>query len=304
MSDFGVSFSLKYAREMGIDPKACLKLALRDLGIKKLRLMSYWDIHEAHGGVYDFRELDWQFELAKKYGAQVSLALGLRQPRWPESHWPNWVNQTDSAVLQNLLTQYISVVVDRYKNHLCLSSWQLENEALLKSFGQNGNFERQRLIAEYELVKRLDPKHPIIMTTSDSWGIPVRKPRPDIYGISIYRRFYDRGKYRQSSRPTLFYKLRAAIIQAVTARPVFIHELQTEPWGPKATIDMSLIEQQRTMNANYFAQTIEFASATGLSPIYLWGVEWWYWLLINHNDKQMWQSAKTIFISSANKELK
>ena len=295
MSDFGVSFSLKYAREMGIDPQACLKLALKDLGVKRLRLMSYWDIHEPQSGRYDFTDLDWQFKLAKNYGARVSLALGLRQPRWPESHWPDWVDQTNTTTWVPQLSRFINAVVNRYKDHPSLSSWQLENEALLKTFGQNGNFDRIRLIDEYKLVKQLDPRNPVIMTTSDSWGLPIRKPRPDIYGISLYRRFYDRGKYRRSHRPAFFYKMRAAFIQASTSKPVFIHELQAEPWGPKATVDMSLTDQQKTMTADYFVQTIRFAVSTGLSPTYLWGLEWWYWLLIKHHDESLWRAAKKVF---------
>lgn len=293
--DFGVSFSLKYAQELDINAKACLEAALKELGVRRLRLMSYWDIHERERGKYDFKDLDWQFALAKKYGARVSLAIGLRQPRWPESHWPKWAKKLNEDEWQNALSDFIRQVVQRYKDHECLESWQLENEALLKTFGQNGNFDRNRLRRELKLVKQADPTHPVIMSTSDSWGIPFWQPRPDMFGISIYRRFHNKGVYKYSHRGSSFYKIRGKLIRLLTRRPVFIHELQTEPWGPRATVSLSREEQAVTMNAAYLSETVGFAKRTGLLPAYLWGMEWWYWLRVTHNDDSLWQAAQAAF---------
>ena len=295
----GVSFSVKYANDLSINPKACLTATLLDLHVRRLRLMSYWDVHEPKQKTYNFTELDWQLELAKKYGATVSLAIGLRQPRWPESHWPHWATNMAEEEWQNALHDFIKTVINRYKKHPCLESWQLENEALLKTFGLYGNFDRKRLVSEYNLVRRLDRKHPIIMTTSDSWGIPFKKPHPDMYGISIYRRFYDRGEYRISRRPPFFYKLRGRLIRLVTGKQTFIHELQAEPWGPKATNEMKRVEQAITMNPTYLKETIAFAKKTNLSLIYLWGLEWWYWLKVTHQDSEIWDAAKSVFTVSS-----
>jgi len=291
MSDLGVSFSLKYAREMGVDPRKCLRSALDELGFTRLRLMSYWDLHEPERGRYDFTDLDWQFALAQKYGARVSLAIGLRQPRWPESHWPPWARQLPDDEWQRALFDYLEAVVNRYKTHPCLESWQLENEALLKSFGTDGDFDRSRLKYEFALVKSLDPAHDVIMTTSDSWGIPWHGPIPDRVGISLYRRFYDRGRYRRSRRPPSFYRLRAGLIRLITGRPVFIHELQAEPWGPQATVRLSLEEQRKTMNAAYIRQAFTFARSTRQLPAYLWGLEWWYWLKTTHHQHDEWAAV-------------
>ena len=295
MSNLGVSFSIKYARELGLNPKACLQAALKELGVRRLRLMSYWDLHEPSPGVYDFRELDWQFDLAEKYKAQISLAIGLRQPRWPETHWPVWARHMNSEQWQDRLYKYLETVVRRYKARPCLESWQLENEAMLKSFGLNGDFDRSRLRKEMNIVKSSDKKHPVIMTMSDSWGLPFRKPWPDLFGISLYRRLYGKGKYRFSRRGPGFYKLRGALIRTVTGRNVFIHELQTEPWGPKATSELSTVEQRITMNEELLIQNIDYALRTGLLPTYLWGAEWWFWLLTKHKDDRLWRVAKKVF---------
>lgn len=295
---YGVSFSLKYANEMGIDSKNCLTDALEVLKVKRLRLMSYWDIHEPKPGTYNFRQLDWQFELALHNRVEVSLAIGLRQPRWPESHWPDWVKGLTDAEWQQSLFSYIEAVVKRYKKHPSLVSWQLENEAMLKTFGLDGNFDRGRLKSEFNLVKRLDPFHPIIMSTSDSWGLPFFGPKPDFYGFSVYRYFYDRGKYRNSNRLAIFYQLRALLIRLTKQRQVFIHELQAEPWGSKATVDMSTEEQFLSMNLKRVKEAIEFAQNTQLLPIDIWGLEWWYWLKTAKDKPEIWNYMKTLFRSN------
>src|SRR5687768_8175275 len=86
----GVSFSQKRSEEMGVDWRKNYLALLDDMGIKAFRLMSYWDVHEPRSGKTNFRDLDWQIAEAKKRGATVSLAIGLRQPRWPECHQPKW----------------------------------------------------------------------------------------------------------------------------------------------------------------------------------------------------------------------
>jgi hypothetical protein len=296
--NFGLSFSKKYADELCIDRKSCLKAALKELGVRRLRLMSYWNEHEPTPGVYDFTELDWQFALAKKHGARVSLAVGLRQPRWPETHWPQWTKEMSDNEWQNRLLKFIKTVALRYKDHPALESWQLENEALLKTFGLEGNFDRKRLRKEFLLLKKIDPNHPVIMSLSDSWGLPFLKPVPDIYAMSIYRWVYGKGKYHYSRRSPVFYKVRGRLIKLITGKHVFIHELQTEPWGPKATSELTLKEQGITMNADLLKQNVQFAKDTGLLPAYLWGAEWWYWLKIKHNDSSLWNAAKAVFSST------
>ncbi len=59
-------------------------------------------------------------------------------------------------------------VVERYKNSPALQDYQVENEYFLKVFGECQNFDRQRLIDEVALVKKLDSKHPIVITRSNN----------------------------------------------------------------------------------------------------------------------------------------
>jgi hypothetical protein len=292
---FGASFSYKYALEMGVNPKQCLNAALIDLGVKRLRLMSYWDLHEPNIGVYDFAELDWQIKVATKYGAEVTLSLGLRQPRWPESHWPAWAKELSTEEWQDALCMYIKAVVNRYKKYKCIVSYQLENEALLKTFGQDGDFDRKRLMRELNLVKNLDSSRPVIMSTSDSYGIPFFGPHPDVYAFSLYRYFYDRGQYRQSKRPPSFYKVRAWLIRLLTGRKVFIHEFQAEPWGPVGTAEMPLEEHFKSIDRIRVQEAVKFALKSKLLPADMWGLEWWYWLKVKQNKPEIWNDMRKVY---------
>lgn len=297
MDGFGVSFSLHRCSELGLDPEKVLTMAIKELGFKRFRLMSYWNIHEQKPGNYDFTELDWQMDLVAKHGGKVSLCIGKRQPRWPECHMPDWAQKLNQPEWYAALYKYIEVVVKRYKSHPALASWQLENEALLKSFGYcpDGDYSHSRLQNEYKLVKKLDSKHPVVMTLSDSWGVPWRAPKPDLYAMSLYRYTMNKnGKYVASRHPAWFYRLRAKAINILKQRSVFIHELQTEPWFSKAIGDVPVNDQLDRMDPKTIRQIVQFAEDTNLQPVDLWGLEWWYWLKHTHHRPEAWDTIKTI----------
>jgi len=288
---FGVSFSLKQCRDFKIDSINTLEFLIKKVGFRRFRLMSYWNEHEKAEGKYDFSALDKQIEIVEKNNGIITLCLGVRQPRWPESHWPAWALELSQEERYTALFKYIDVVVKRYKNRDCIISWQLENEALNRSFGQNGDFNRERLKYEYELVKSLDPMREIIMSTSNTWGIPIRQPRPDKFGFTFYQIQYEKGAYSHTKLPAWWWRFRAKLIKIITGRSSFIHELQAEPWGPKAIWEMPVEEQNKSMNVNQLATNIQQAKQTKLYPIDLWGGEWWYWRHIQ-NDDMIWQTVR------------
>jgi hypothetical protein len=257
--------------------------------------MSYWNIHEPAPGHYNFNELDWQLDLLGRHGCQASLCLGKRQPRWPECHMPDWGRELPKQEWLPALMRYIETTVRRYRHHPALHSWQLENEALLKSFGYcpDSDYDRGRLQAEYRLVKQLDPDHPVIMTLSDSWGLPWRRPTPDIYAMSLYRQTLNRrGASVESRRGPSFYRARAWLIKFLKRRDIFIHELQAEPWTAGPITETPLEEQLSLLPPERLEANIQFAVATKLHPIDLWGLEWWYWLRESHEYDGMWEAAR------------
>ena len=131
----GTSFIADYATYLGVDPHQTLLAILDDLHVRNLRLVSYWSDIEPTQGTYNFSELDWEFQQADAAGAKVSLSVGLRQPRWPECHLPTWAQNEPVSVWRPQLQQYMTAVINRYKNNPALQSYQLENEYFLTAFG-------------------------------------------------------------------------------------------------------------------------------------------------------------------------
>jgi hypothetical protein len=293
--NFGVSFSKKAAEEYGVDWKANYLALLDDLKIRHYRLMSYWDVHEPERGIFDFTDLDWQMDEAAKRGAKVSLALGLRQPRWPECHEPYWAKQMGGHAWKQALYAYIEIVVERYEHHPALASWQLENEAFNAGFGKCPPPDRERVYEEFDLVKKISRK-PLLMSLSDQHGIPFRGPIPDGFGYSVYRFVYnDKGPspgYIWYPTPLWYHHLRTAIIRVLWGRPFFIHELQLEPWGPDSTHKLSIEEQNRTMSVDQIHRNVNFARQIGFIDIYTWGAEWWYWRKTVHGDYTIWETIR------------
>ena len=291
-TDYGVSFSLKQCRSFKLDADECLQWLLEQ-GWRRFRLMTYWNEHEKVQGVYDFTSLDLQVKAIAKKGGVISLCLGVKQPRWPEYHWPAWALELTEQERTDALLTYIKVVVERYKKEPAIVSYQLENEALLKGFGKNIHIDRKRLRAEYDLVRTLDPSRPVAMSTSNGWGIPIRKPTPRLVGFSLYTIMNVKGQYKTTIQRPWLHQARAWIIKTLLRREVFIHELQCEPWGPKSIWEMSPDEQAKSMNEERINQNIAWAKTIGCYPIDLWGAEWWYWQHI-HNKENIGDVAKDV----------
>jgi len=297
--EMGVTFVPDYARYFGLDPKETYGAMLDDLGFDYVRLVSYWENHEPVQGKYNFDELDWQFRMAEQRGVKVSLAIGLRQPRWPECHQPAWAEKMLEDTWKQPLYDYISTVVKRYKDSPALVSYQLENEYFLKAFGLCTNFERERLVHEYDLVKSIDPDTRLIVSMSNNAiGTPVGEPTPDEWAIAVYKRVWDKTmtrRYFEYPIPAWYYAFRAGFTEITRGRDSFIHELQTEPWiadGLGGIRDATIEEQDKTLSVDRLKQRLDYARATGMRKIDLWGAEWWYWRKVKFNDPSLWNVVK------------
>lgn len=302
----GATFIPDYAQSFGLDPKETLSAMIDDLGIKRVRLVSYWENGESQRGKYDMSFLDWQFKMAEESNVKVSLSIGLRQPRWPECHLPGWANKIPKSQWQPELEKYIAVVVNRYKNSPALDSYQLENEYFLKAFGECPDFSRDRLVSEYNLVKRLDPNHALVVSMSNNAiGTPLYEPTPDMWAISVYKRVWDKTfthRYFEYPFPAWYYAFRAGWVQITRGHDSFIHELQAEAWLPSgiAIQDAPLAEQDKSLNAQRLKDRFEYGRATGMRTIDMWGVEWWYWRKVKMNDPSVWNVAKEEYQKSNN----
>jgi hypothetical protein len=300
----GTSFIPAYAESLGLDPQRTMDAMLNELGVRHLRLVSYWDQLEPAPGQYDYSLLDWQFAKAEKTGAKVTLSLGLRQPRWPECHLPAWAGGEPQAVWQGQLQDFMRATVNRYKNSPALDSYQVENEYFLKGFGIcesiPGALDRKRLVAEYKLVKITDPAHKAIVARSNNaLGWPVGAPTPDEYGISIYKRIWSPllKRYLEYPFPAWFYGFVGGWEKLMTGRDLMIHELQAETWPPnyQSIQQTSLAEQNKSFSPEIFKNRVQYGKGTGLREMYLWGSEYWYYRKVKLNDPSLWNVARTTF---------
>lgn len=298
----GASFIPAYAESLGLDAQDTMDAMLGELNIKHLRLVSYWNQIEAQQGTYDFEQLDWQFAKAEKAGAQITLSVGLRQPRWPECHPPKWVDTTKPREQwQPALERFMTEVINRYKNSPALASYQVENEYFLKAFGECKNFDRQRLIDEYELVKRLDPTHPAIVNRSNNGlGMPIGAPKGDLYGVSIYKRVWDAGfskRYLEYPQPAWYYSFMAGMQKIAQDTDLIAHEMQAEAWPANGTpiTKTSLEEQNKSLDAKRLAGRFDYGRDTGLRQVYLWGAEYWYYRQQVLKDPSLWEVARKEF---------
>lgn len=292
---YGVTFSKQRALELDLDWKANFTALLDDLKFKRFRLVSYWNEHEPQRSQFNFTDLDWQFNEAGKRGAKITLAVGLRQPRWPECRQPDWAKQLSGNAWKQALYAYLEVVVNRYKDNPALDSWQLENEGMNNWFFVCQQLDRTRLVEEFTLLKKLDPKHQVDMSLSDEHGLAFGQPVPDAYGLSIYRIVWNSKLppygYIEYPTPIWYHRLRAATIGAIQHRLLFIHEAQAEPWGNTDTKYLSLAEQDKSMSVDQIHKIFLFNRKIGLSPIDLWGGEWWYWRKVKFNDNSVWEAV-------------
>ncbi|MFZ1483416.1 MAG: beta-galactosidase [Candidatus Saccharimonadales bacterium] len=302
----GVTFIAPYASYLGQDPKETMTALTDELGVRQFRLVSYWNEIEPEKNTYDFTGLDWHFAQAEATDSTVSLAIGLRQPRWPECHAPSFYDTREPReTWQPALERYLSAVINRYKNSPALASYQLENE-FFNHFGQCYNFDRERLSEELALVQKLDPNHPVIVSRSNNYaGLALRGPLGDINGISLYRRVWDAALTKQYFTypfPSWHYAMLAGAQQILKGQPSVIHELQTEPWPPRgqSMVDTSLAEQSKSFDAPRFRSTVAFAKQTGIRHIDLWGAEYWLYRKDVLKDPSVWNEAKKLFADPQN----
>lgn len=298
--EMGVSFIPDYAQGLGVDPQKTMD-ALTGIGVRQFRLVSYWSDMERTPGQYDFSQLDWQFKKAEAAHAKVMLVVGLRQPRWPECHIPDWAAKEPSSEWTPQLEAFMKAVVERYKDSPTLQQYQLENEYFLKGFGTCTDFSRSRLVSEYNLVKKTDPSHPIIVGRSNNaLGFPVGQPQPDEFSISVYKRVWDAGfshRYLEYPQPAWFYGYIAGVQKVFNHKDMVIGELQAEAWPPngKTITATSLAEQNKSFNAQRFKDRVEYGKATGMKQIDLWGAEYWYYRMEVLHDPSLWNVAKQEF---------
>lgn len=301
--DWGINYSVKQTEFLGLDAKETYIALLDDLKFKDIKISLHWDLLQPDNLYgYNFEEIDWQVREAQKRDAKIVLAIGMKTPRWPECHMPQWARSQSKKEQQEAILRMLTAVVERYKDNPTISAWQVENEALLK-FGACPWIDEEFLKKEVILVKELDPAREVIVTDSGEMSFWFKVAGiGDKVGVTTYRKVWQQnfGFYFDYFFPPTFYQRKAALIKFLFGKEVIGTELQAEAWCPNSIINASLEEQDRTMSLANFKENVEFAKKTGFNKFYLWGGEWWYWLKKNHNKPEIWEEVKKMMNEEVN----
>jgi hypothetical protein len=313
----GFSFTPRQAEQLGVDWRAAFTAAL-ELRPDLIRLGTPWSQVEPAPGEFAFGELDWLFDAAETARVHVLLTVGMKSPRWPEFYLPLWLGEglagrrwrpiSDDSRVRAGVRRLIQVVVPRYRARPALEAWQVENEPLDMAGPHGWRIDAGFLTEEIAQVRALDPTRPIVLTsfalTDPLQRLPgtgrIRSARvaalaehADVLGLDVYTavavdvvRQPVALRWRSSrwERPLSTYFRVAATHQT----PVWLTELQAEPWEPGQVVHTRSGDAASVTPA-IAGEMLDRVGRLRLPVVLLWGVEHWYARRVHDGDDRWWR---------------
>lgn len=299
---WGVTISTLYVKKLGLNWTEVFQDTINELGVKLLRIPIYWQEVEKTKGKYNFAAVQYMLDESYKKNVNVLLVVGMRQPRWPECHYPVWLNGATTAQIQSQTLKLIKKEVEAFKDHPAVIGWQVENEPLLTLFGKCPDPDPEFLKKEIALVRSLSGQ-PILITDSGELSLWWRTGAlTETLGTTVYRVVWNPllGFWNYDFIPAAVYHWKASLAKMLHANlnRVIVSELQAEPWVPgyyQSIVTMPLEEQVSVWSPERFRDTLLYAKRIGFDTVYLWGVEWWYWIKKEHGKGEYWEIARELF---------
>lgn len=282
----GITYSPRYAAELGLDPKKTFNEIVDELQIKYLRLPVYWSDVEKKRGVFDFSGIDYYLKIAEEKNIRVVLTLGFKQPRWPECYFPSWTEELDKDERKRAVEESVKKQIEYFRKYKSVYLWQIENEPFFH-FGkcELGDFQSNEFLkSEIDIIKAAD-KRPVMVTDSGEVSLWSKASKDaDVFGTTVYRQVWNPyiGKFNHFL-PPFAYDLRARVVKYFVNKDIsrfMVSELQAEPWQtePLALNQINLNNQVENFPPEQILKNIDYAKEIGFEEIYLWGVEWWYFM--------------------------
>jgi len=293
---WGATFSKKQSDHLDIDWKLVYSKMIDEMPFKILRIPIYWDEIEKKPGEFDFSDYTWMFDLARSKEIEIVPVIGRRVPRWPECHTPEFYQNLSSNDIKQKILNLITLEIEQFKSYDNIKKWQIDNEPFLDFFGECPLTDENLIKKEIALVRELDAR-PILITESgelSSWLNGARLA--DILGVSMYRETWNKNwGWFQYPLPPAYYYFKAKIVQWLTrVKKIINTELQAEPWVEDNDLTKTKLQDQLySMDLTEIKSNLKFAKKAGQDEIYIWGVEWWWWLGQKHNQWDIWEYFKT-----------
>lgn len=191
----GFTFSGWAARYFGEDPVTALGILLDRLHPDVVRLPVYWNDVAPTPDHLDFSGVDALLDRIAAYDAtehratRVALVVGLRNVGYPEFWVPDWALPAAGTDIPTLgrtpsFARYLTATILRYRHHPLLATWQVENEPyddVDSSYPGEADLAPAVIAEEVATVHRLDPGHPVLVTSYNSAGLDL-----DEVGMSIF----------------------------------------------------------------------------------------------------------------------
>jgi hypothetical protein len=314
----GTTFSPLQCYYMDLDFRQAFE-AIAQLGLDRVRLGAYWNVIEKQPNVYDFSELDWLLDRCASSGIEVALAVGMKVPRWPEFHFPQWVSDRAdtgagtvaldrrSPAVAELALEFIDRVVGHCKNAPAVKYWQIENEPFTRLEIAGGRFLSAAFVErEIALVRsRMLSGQKILLTNAIHLPSPkLSEDQPafedslrlaDAVGINVYTKVPNGvpGQYLEPT-PAFWQQLQdwQGAMRRVD-REAWVAEAQAEPWE-----NGELVAMQRR---NYPSATprrmrnlVQQLKGLQYGTILLWGSEYWYWQRRQRNNEWWYEVRKLV----------
>lgn len=292
----GVTFSVPYAKELGINWREALTASLDDLGIRSFRIPAYWSEVQPKEDQYLWGDLDFQMNEIGQRNGKVTMVVGSKVPRWPECWSPDWVKQKSKNGERYARLEYIKSIVNRYKENPALQYWQVENEAMF-DFGICPKPDLNFLKQEIALVRELDPNHAIATTDSGELSTWLQVgPLVDRLGVSTYRRVRTPWSrtWEYSFIPTYWYARRANLVSP-WVKTLYVSEFQMEPWTDDAITATPVRDQLAFFDIPEMKKHFAFSERMQINDISFWGIEWWWWMKTTQGDSRFWDEARVFF---------
>jgi hypothetical protein len=329
----GISFRPPQIDDLGLDARPALTRLLA-YPFQLIRLGAYWNRLEPAPGEFATDDLDWQVDAAEHAGKQILVCVGaVKTFGYPEFFVPPHrlprpiregilVRADDHRWLLDPVLEFVSRVVERYRDRTSIVGWQIEHESvdplgLEHSWRLGVDF----VSAEVAAVRCADPGRPILLNGFLPMSIPVAVQQwlrtrdqgdslafavdqADIVGLDVYPRhgLISVGPltvYLDGRHSPWHPRMRSGLIERARSagRQVMVSEGQAEPWE---TVTTPPDPGDGTMFSCTPEQLIETYNMcmrwTDLYAYLFWGAE--YWLLRDQHGEGSYLGAFARILNS------